>query len=86
MLKKWWLSYKRRKALRNIRIGMAAFGIDMQSYTDEQIELDVLDAASALNAAGISVKQFNTAMGRDLVGFGHAIKAVAKALDGTGWH
>jgi len=62
MIKKWWLSYKRRKALRNIRIGMVAVGFDLSSHSDEQLEVALFKGMMVMMKAGISAEDFARAV------------------------
>lgn len=66
IFRKWLLSYRRRKALRNIRHVMWSFGSTLWLSTDEQIERRLISASKKLANAGITVEQFSDGIGRAL--------------------
>lgn len=78
MFKKWWLSYKRRKALRNIRLGMVSLGFSVSHLSDEQIEAALIDTSKRLARAGVTADTFARAFQR----FGDSAKEAARTFTG----
>ena len=63
-LRKCWLSYKRRKALRNIRTGMASMGIDIYQLSDEEIEAAVFSISKVIARAGMTFEELGNGIAR----------------------
>ena len=76
VFQKYWQSYKRRKALKRVRIGMASLGIDVSGYTDEVVEEMLMKTSTALAHAGMSVGQMIRAFQR----FGTTVNDVARVI------
>lgn len=54
-------SYRRKRALNNIRLGMASLGCDLSAHSDGQIEAGLVAATQALAKSGVTVEQFDRA-------------------------
>lgn len=78
IFKKWLLSYRRRKALRNIRSGMMSLGFSVSHLSDEQIEAALIDTSKRLARAGVTADVFVRAFQR----FSDAAKGLARGVAG----